>query len=98
MTKHHETTTVEATVAHLDHLALLGEVKAAVAGMFGRRESRGSFWDLVTGLLMNLPAAGCWTIAVRHEVAVRREARGIEGGERPPRLAVAAAGWELGAV
>jgi SRSO17 transposase len=68
MTKHRETTTVEATVAHLAHLALLGGVKARVAGLFGRRESRGSFWDLVTGLLMNLPAASCWTItgAVGH--------------------------------
>ena len=35
---------------------------------------------------------------VRHEVAVRREALGIEGGGRPPRRAVAAARWELGAV
>jgi hypothetical protein len=35
---------------------------------------------------------------VRHEALVRREALGIEGGARPPRRAVAAAGWELSAV
>ncbi len=34
---------------------------------------------------------------VRHEVAVRREALEIEGGARPPRWAVAAVRWELGA-
>jgi hypothetical protein len=34
---------------------------------------------------------------VRHEALVRREALGIEGGARPPRQAVAAAGWELSA-
>ncbi len=35
---------------------------------------------------------------VRHEVAVRREALGTEGGGRPPRWAVAAVWWELSAV
>jgi hypothetical protein len=30
-------------------------------------------------------------------IGVSREALGIEGGARPPRQAVAAAGWELGA-
>ncbi|MGH3156474.1 MAG: IS66 family transposase [Streptosporangiaceae bacterium] len=34
---------------------------------------------------------------VRHEVAVRREALEFEGGARPPRWAVAAVRWELGA-
>ena len=34
-----------------------------MAGLFGRRESRATFWDLVTGLLMDLPTANCWTIA-----------------------------------
>ena len=34
-----------------------------MAGRFGRRESRQSFWDLVTGLLMGLPCANCWTVA-----------------------------------
>jgi hypothetical protein len=37
-------------------------------------------------------------VVVRHEALVRREALGIEGGARPPRQAVAAAGWELSAV
>lgn len=37
-------------------------------------------------------------LVVRHEALVRREALGIEGGARPPRQAVAAAGWELSAV
>jgi len=36
-------------------------------------------------------------LVLRHEVAVRREALEIEGGARPPRWAVAAAWWELGA-
>ena len=36
-------------------------------------------------------------LVVRHEALVRREALGIEGGARPPRQAVAAAGWELSA-
>ena len=36
-------------------------------------------------------------LVVRHEALVRREALGIEGGARPPRQAVAAAGQELGA-
>ena len=38
-----------------------------------------------------------WRIWLRHEVAVRREALEIEGGARPPRWAVAAVRWELGA-
>jgi SRSO17 transposase len=63
VTKHHDTTTVIGTVAHPDQLALLGDLKAAVAGLFGRRESRAGFWDLVTGLLMDLPTANCWTVA-----------------------------------
>jgi hypothetical protein len=42
--------------------------------------------------------SGGLDVPLRREVAVRREARGIEGGERPPRLAVAAAGWQLSAV
>ena len=37
-------------------------------------------------------------MVVRHEALVRREALGIEGGARPPRRAVAAAGQELSAV
>ena len=37
-------------------------------------------------------------MVVRHEALVRREALGIEGGARPPRWAVAAVQWELGAV
>ncbi len=36
-------------------------------------------------------------LVVRHEALVRREALGIEGGARPPRRAVAAAGQELSA-
>ena len=63
MRKHPDTTTVDSTVAHPDHVALLEEVKAAVAGLFGRREPRRTFWDLVTGLLLHLPTANCWTIA-----------------------------------
>ena len=63
MTKHPDTTTVDSTVAHPDHLALLEDLQATVAGLFGRREPRGTFWDLVTGLLMGLPTANCWTIA-----------------------------------
>jgi SRSO17 transposase len=42
---------------------LLEDLKATVAGLFGRREPRGTFWDLVTGLLMGLPTANCRTIA-----------------------------------
>ena len=34
-----------------------------MAGLFGRRESRRTFWDLVTGLLMGLPSSNCWTVA-----------------------------------
>ena len=41
--------------------------------------------------------ARCEDRIVRHEALVRREALGIEGGARPPRQAVAAAGWELSA-
>jgi SRSO17 transposase len=63
VTKHPDTTTVDSTVAHPDHLALLEDLQATVAGLFGRREPRGTFWDLVTGLLMGLPTANCWTIA-----------------------------------
>jgi SRSO17 transposase len=63
VTKQYETTTARTTVAHPDHLTLLDEVKATVAGLFGRRESRSCFWDLVTGLLMELPRANCWTLA-----------------------------------
>jgi SRSO17 transposase len=63
VTKHHDTTTVSPTVAHPDHLALLDDLKAAVAGLFRRREPRNTFWDLVSGLLMGLPSANCWTIA-----------------------------------
>jgi hypothetical protein len=37
-------------------------------------------------------------VTLRREALVRREALGIEGGARPPRRAVAAAGWELSAV
>ena len=37
-------------------------------------------------------------VALRREALVRREALEIEGGARPPRRAVAAAGWELSAV
>jgi SRSO17 transposase len=63
MTKHHDTTTVASTVAHPDQRALLDDLKAALAGAFGRRESRAGFWDLVTGLLMGLPRPNCWTVA-----------------------------------
>jgi SRSO17 transposase len=68
VTKHPDPTTVPLTVAHPDHLALLDSLKASVAGLFGRREPRGVFWDLVTGLMMELPASNCWTIgeAVGH--------------------------------
>jgi SRSO17 transposase len=73
VTKHPDTTTVPATVAHLDHLALLEDLKATLAGLFARRESRATFWDLVTGLLMGLPSANCWTIgeAVGHRTPCR---------------------------
>lgn len=63
MTKHPDTTTVDSTVTHADHLALLEDLKACAAGLFGRREARAAFWDLVSGLLMGLPSANCWTIA-----------------------------------
>ena len=63
MTKHPDTTTVETTVTHPDHRALLEDLTAAVAGLFGRREPRATFADLVTGLLMELPRKNCWTIA-----------------------------------
>ncbi len=63
MTKHLNTTTVPVTVAHRDQRALLDDLKAAVAGEFGRRETRAGFWDLVTGLLIGLPRPNCWTIA-----------------------------------
>jgi hypothetical protein len=43
-------------------------------------------------IIDHVPAVG-----LRHEALVRREALGIEGGARPPRQAVAAAGQELGA-
>ena len=33
-------------------------------------------------------------LVLRHEVAVRREALGVEGGERPSRWVVAAAWWK----
>jgi hypothetical protein len=45
VTKHPDTTTVSSTVTHGDHLALLEDLKACVAGMFGRREPRAAFWD-----------------------------------------------------
>lgn len=64
MTKHpDDTTAVDSTVTPASHLALLQEAQVTVAGLFGRRESRATFWDLVTGLLMGLPRANCWTIA-----------------------------------
>src|SRR5664279_4135026 len=63
MRQHRDTTAVDPTVAPPDHLALLEEAKATVAGLFGRREPRTTFWDLVIGLLMGLPTANCWTIA-----------------------------------
>lgn len=73
MTKHPDTTTVDSTVTHPDHLALLKDLKAALAGQFGRRECRNTFWDLVNGLLMGLPSANCWTIgeAVGHKAPYR---------------------------
>ena len=57
----------------------------------------GGFLDAVKKLLATAPVVHA-DETVRHEAPVRREARGIEGGVRPPRLAVAAVGWELGAV
>jgi SRSO17 transposase len=66
VTKHPDTTTVATTVAHPDHpshRALLEDLKATVAGLFPRRESRASFADLVTGLLLELPRKNCWSIA-----------------------------------
>jgi hypothetical protein len=63
VTKHPDTTTVDSTVTHPDHLALLEDLKAALAGQFGRRECRNTFWDVVNGLLMELPSANCWTLA-----------------------------------
>ena len=88
MTKHPDTTTVDSTVAHRDHLALLEDLKATVAGLFGRREPRGTFWDLVTGLLMGLPTANCWTIA---------EAVGHRGPHRLQHL-LSRAVWDAEAV
>jgi SRSO17 transposase len=61
--KHPDTTTVATTVAHPDHLVLLEDLKATVAGLVKRHEPRGTFWDLATGLLMELPRSNCWTIA-----------------------------------
>ena len=63
MRNQHDSTAVASTVTPVDHLALLQEAQATVAGLFGRRESRATFWDLVTGLLMGLRRANCWTIA-----------------------------------
>jgi SRSO17 transposase len=73
VTNHPDTTTVDSTVAHPDHIVLLEELKAALAGQFGRREPRNTFWDLVTGLLMGLPTGNCWTIgeAVGHKTPHR---------------------------
>jgi len=73
VTKHPDTTTVDSTVTHPDHLALLKDLKAVLAGQFARREARNTFWDLVTGLLMGLPSANCWTIgeAVGHKAPHR---------------------------
>jgi hypothetical protein len=50
----------------------------------------------VGGISAVRSSAWIW-LFVHHEALVRREARITEGGGRPPRLAVAAAGWELGA-
>jgi len=73
VTKHPDTTTVETTVADPDHLALLEDLHAAVAGEFTRREPRATFRDLVSGLLMELPRTNCWTIgeAVGHSSPCR---------------------------
>lgn len=73
MTKHLDTTTVDSTVTHPDHLALLDDLKDALAGQFVRREPRNTFWDLVNGLLMGLPSANCWTLAeaVGHKAPYR---------------------------
>lgn len=73
MRKQPDTTTVDSTVTHPDHLALLDDLKAALAGQFARREPRNTFWDLVTGLLMQLPSANCWTLAeaVGHKAPYR---------------------------
>jgi hypothetical protein len=49
-----DTTTVDSTVLHPDHLALLEGLKARVARVFGRREPQATFWDLVTGLVMEV--------------------------------------------
>ena len=49
-------------------------------------------------IMIHTPVHASWlNQVVRHEVAVRREALEIEGGARPPRWAVAAVRWELGA-
>ena len=49
-------------------------------------------------IMIHTPVHASWlNQIVRHEVAVRREALEIEGGARPPRWAVAAVRWELGA-
>jgi hypothetical protein len=63
MQTHRDTTTVSSTVLPDGQTALLNEAKDMVAGLFGRRETRLNFWDLVTGLLMELPRVNCWTIA-----------------------------------
>jgi predicted phosphoribosyltransferase len=50
-------------------------------------------------IMIHTPVHASWlNQAVRHEVAVRREAVRTEGGGRPPRRVVAAAWWELSAV
>jgi SRSO17 transposase len=71
--KHPDATAVDSTDTHPDHLALLEDLKAALAGQFGRRQARNTFWDLVNGLLMGLPTSNCWTIAeaVGHKAPYR---------------------------
>ena len=98
MTKHPDTTTVATTVAHPDHRALLEDLKATVAGAFGRRESRATFADLVTGLLLELPRKNCWSIAeaVGHQTPDRLQhllSRAVWDADA---VLTTVAGWAVG--
>lgn len=51
------------TVAHDEHTDLYRELLDRVAGCFGRRETRTTCGDMLSGLLMELEDKNCWTIA-----------------------------------
>jgi SRSO17 transposase len=63
VTNDQDAAAVAATVSKDRHRVLLEDLRARVAGCFGRRETRQSAGQMMDGLLMELEDHNCWTIA-----------------------------------